>query len=383
MLYKDWQRLRRILAIRLDGVSGVVMLGPALRALKEALPRAEVTLLSSPEGSQAVPLLPWVDDLLVHRAVWQDVSPDKAIDVGAQVDLIELIENRRFDAALVFTGFPRSPYPAAYVCYLAGVKVRVGQSKETGGGLLTQRVRPLHDSVHQVDRNLYLLEASGLPVAGRQLELRVPGPARTSAASLLGRRHLPEGEPFVVLAPGGGTGSQRDAARRDVVRRDAEVCTLLAARTQLPVVLVGAPREVALAEGIVDRTPDAPVVSIVGQTSVPELAAVIERAALVLCNHAGPVQIADALRRPLVVLSAGTEPEARWRPRGAPARLLRKPPRCAPCHVATCTVGQTCLAIPPAAVVDEALKLLEAPDQGGAPAGGMLAPAAADPRPSA
>ncbi|HKE98988.1 MAG TPA: glycosyltransferase family 9 protein [Actinomycetes bacterium] len=379
MRYRDWGQVRRVLAVRLDGVGDVVTLGPALRALKAALPRAEVTLLSSPEGSQAVPLLPWVDDLLAHRALWQDPPPDGEIDVGAQVDLIELIEGRRFDAALIFTRAGHSPHPAAYVCYLAGIRIRVGQSTEAAGGVLTHLVRPMGDRAHQVDRDLYLLEASGFPVAGRQLELRVPAPARTSAANLLDRGGLPPDEPFVVLAPGAGA-----ASRRYPADRYAEVCGLLGERTQLPVVLVGTPREVALAARIARAAPHARVVSITGQTSVPELAAVIERAALLVGNHASPMQLADALRRPQVVLYAGTEPEACARPRGSPARLLRAPTRCSPCRLQTCTVGLACLDVTPQAVVDEALTLLEAAAGGEAPAtGGTPTAALPDHRPPA
>ena len=68
------ERLRRILVVRLDNIGDMVMLGPALRALRSAAPAATVTLLASPAGRQAAALLPWLDETIELRALWQDAS---------------------------------------------------------------------------------------------------------------------------------------------------------------------------------------------------------------------------------------------------------------------------------------------------------------------
>ena len=49
----DWSQVQRILAMRLDNIGDVVMLGPALRAIREGAPQAQLTLMASPAGSQA------------------------------------------------------------------------------------------------------------------------------------------------------------------------------------------------------------------------------------------------------------------------------------------------------------------------------------------
>jgi ADP-heptose:LPS heptosyltransferase len=369
--YKDWQHVRHLLAVRLDDIGDVVMLGPALRTLKVALPKVQITLLASPEGAQVAPLLPWVDEVLVHEAVWQSraAPEDVPIDVEAQVDVIEAIEGRQVDAAFIFTATGHSPYPAAYLAYLSGVGIRIGQSKEWGGGLLTHWIEPLPDKVHQVDRNLFLLEQSGLPVAGRQLELRVPESARTTARNLLRRLRVPQGEPFVVIAPGA-----RRPTHRYPARRYAELCRHLNDRLGMPIVVVGDRADVPLGGEIVAGAPTGQVASIAGQTSVAELAAVIEQAELVITNNSASMHVADAFRRPTVVLFAGTELEAQYRPRGAPAKVLRQPTRCAPCHSATCRYNLECLDIPPAAVADEASGLLEVAAQQRQPTGLLTLP---------
>ena len=58
----EWIAAQNILAIRLDNIGDVIMLGPALRAVKETLLDARLTLLASPAGAPAVSLLPWIDE---------------------------------------------------------------------------------------------------------------------------------------------------------------------------------------------------------------------------------------------------------------------------------------------------------------------------------
>jgi len=60
--------------MRLDNIGDVIMTSPALRAIKENLPDCRITLMASPSGAQAAPLLPWVDEVLPWRVLWQDLG---------------------------------------------------------------------------------------------------------------------------------------------------------------------------------------------------------------------------------------------------------------------------------------------------------------------
>jgi ADP-heptose:LPS heptosyltransferase len=57
-----WSQVSRLLVLRMDNIGDVILLAPGLRALRETLPGAEITLMASPAGRQAAPLLPWVDE---------------------------------------------------------------------------------------------------------------------------------------------------------------------------------------------------------------------------------------------------------------------------------------------------------------------------------
>jgi hypothetical protein len=68
------------------------------------------------------------------------------------------------DAAVIFTPPGFSPYPIAYVSYLAGIQERIGLSREFGGSLLTRWVLDQNPPLPEPDRYVYLLRAAGLPL---------------------------------------------------------------------------------------------------------------------------------------------------------------------------------------------------------------------------
>src|SRR3954449_13539683 len=174
--------LRRILVVRPDNIGDVVMIGPAVRAIHEAAPGSRITLLASPAGALAAPLLPWVDDVLVERVSWQQLDPgDGGWDPGRDEALIEPLREGRFDAAFIFTSFSQSPWPAAYACLLAGIPIRVGRELGFGGALLTHAVAPAPDRTHQGGSTLGLLGAVGIGVANRALQIAIPSEARRAA----------------------------------------------------------------------------------------------------------------------------------------------------------------------------------------------------------
>jgi ADP-heptose:LPS heptosyltransferase len=227
----------------------------------------------------------------------------------------------------------------------------VGQAHEFGGAVLTHQVVPLPEPSHQTDRNLHLLEAVGLRVDRRDLTVRISPATREAGRGLLRGVGIDPDSPFVVLAPGASCSTRRYPAARF-----REVAEDLAAQTGLAMVVVGSAREADLLAAV---TRDTRVVrSLVGQTTVAELAAVIGSSHLLITSHSLPVHLGDALRVPTLVLFSGTDEEAQWAPRRTRSILLRVPTDCAPCRLFGCPYHLECLDIPPAAVVEAALELL-------------------------
>ena len=344
-----WLDARNILAVRLDNIGDAIMLGPALRAVKETSPDARLTLLATQGGTSAVPLLSWVDDVITWRPIWQDLG-HLPFDPAREMELIARIAAYRFDAALIFTSFSQTPHVPGYVCYLAGIPLRAGESKEFGGATLSTELKGAPDEMHQVERNLRLVEQVGFVARDRHLSVAIPPDASAAVPGLLAGAGLDPTLPYLLLHPGASA-----EARRYPPERFAAVARLLGERGW-QVLVTGVEREMALLASIAERAPGAAY--LVGRTTLAEYAALVERADLVITNNTLPMHLADALDTPVVVLFSGTDIEEAWRPRKAPARLLRRPTPCYPCYLFKCPIGQPCLDIPPEEVVAAAMELL-------------------------
>ncbi len=125
-----------LLIMRLDNIGDVIMTSTALRSLRENLPEANITLMASPDGAQVAPLLPWVNEVLPHRTLWQDLGK-LPFNPQREWELIDTLHQRQFDAAILFTSSSQSPHPPALICALAGIPIRLGESKEQDLGTLT------------------------------------------------------------------------------------------------------------------------------------------------------------------------------------------------------------------------------------------------------
>ena len=339
--------------MRLDNIGDVVMLGPALKCLRQHHPLARITLMVSPAGSKVAPMLPWIDDILVHRPIWQDINGSISFDPDREWKLINTVKQGDFDAAFIFTSFSQSPHPPAFICRMAGIPLRFGQSKETGDGALTHCFLSPPDEIHQVDRNLYLLESAGMEAGRRDLELRLPEEADQNAKAALHRLGIHRSHRFIVAAPGASCPS-----RRYDIDRFAEALGLLRCRTGMPVVVVGSEREAEMAGQLLRGVGERRDRFIAGP--VTEMAGVIARGALLIGNNSGPMHIADAVRTPMIILFSGTDQPSQWRPRSAPARLLAQPVACSPCRAFVCSYNMECLDVPPREVADAGIEMLQA-----------------------
>jgi ADP-heptose:LPS heptosyltransferase len=192
-------------------------------------------------------------------------------------------------------------------------------------------------------------------VVDRRLAVAIPAEASSSAARLLAGEGLGPYSPYILLCPWASC-----QARTYFPDRFAVAARELASFTGWPVVVAGAPRERERCAPILSSL-GARGIDLVGRTTVPELAALVAGASLVLANDSLPMHLADALQTPAVILYSGTELESQWAPRHGPHRLLRRPTPCSPCYAFTCPYQLECLDFSPAAVIGEALSVLAQP----------------------
>ncbi len=363
MIDARWQKVRKVLLVRLDNLGDVLLNTPAFHAVKAALPSASLSLLTSPVGAQVGRLHPDIDQVLVYQAPWVDPWQKLPQDSQREQQMIARLKAEQFDGAIIFTSFRQSALPAAYLCYLADIPLRVAASLDGSGSLLTTRYKPPERMMHEVERALELVGTLGIATDEQDLVLQVPASATREAEAYLTARGFGQRRPLVVVHPGCSM-----PARTYPWEMYAEVIHLLVARLNASVVVTGAEDERELVTRVRDRVPEpyrAHTPAMAGELAFPALCALIQQADLLITNNTGPMHIAAALKTPVVALFALTNPPEQWGPWQVAHRQLYHDVPCRLCYSRVCPYNQECLRlVSPATVVAAASELLRENDEG-------------------
>ena len=356
-----WSDAQSVLCVRLDTIGDVLMTTPAIRAVKESRPGRRVTLLTSPRGAEVAPFLPEVDETIAYDAPWMPSSEPRA-DSGPDLDMAAELRRRRFDAAVIFTVYSQNPLPAALLCYLGGIPLRLAHCRENPYSLLTDWVpepEPRDVTRHEVRRQLDLVQTVGCRTGDERLSFAVPTGAMDWARGVLATLGIDAGREakWVVVHPGASAPSRRYPPGSFAV-----VAEHLARDLGYAVVFTGTQEEAALVEQI-RLTMGAPSHSLAGRLSLGELAAVLSLSPVLISNNTGPVHIAAAVGTPVVDLYALTNPQhAPW---GVPSRVLSHDVPCKYCYKSVCPEGHhNCLRlVTPDRVIQATRDLLSATGQ--------------------
>ena len=358
MIDEQWRPVQRILAVRLDNLGDVLVTTPALHAIKTSLPGAKLTLLTSPVGAQVARLNSDIDDLIVYEAPWMDPWHKLPQDSQREQQMVAAIREQHFDGVIIFTSYHQSSLPAAYLCYLADIPLRVAASIDGPGSLLTTRHKHPEHMMHEVERGLDLVGAIGLTTNHLDLVLEVPDRARGKAYDLLSAYGINPQRPLVVVHPGCSM-----PARTYPWELYAQVIDLLVERLGATVVVTGTGDERALVEqvlGLVREDNRRTVFACAGMLPFPAFCALIEAADLTITNNTGPMHISAAVKTPVVALFALTNPPEQWGPWHVPHRQLYHDVFCRICYSRICPYGHECLRlVTPEMVVDAATELLK------------------------
>ncbi|MEU3622871.1 glycosyl transferase [Amycolatopsis coloradensis] len=329
---------RNVLVARMDNLGDVLLAGPCVRAVAAGSER--VVLLTGPRGRGTGELLPGVDEVLTWCAPWIDPEPPPVTEEDTG-ELVRRLRALSLDAALVLTSFHQSPLPLALLLRMAGVPWIGAVCEDYPGSLLDLRHHVPGDPPEAV-RMLSLAQAAGfsLPAGddGR-LAIREPLPP---VDGLLGREMLEDG--YVVVHPAASVPARQPSAQRSA----AFVRELQTAGHH--VVVTGSPAESGLTREVAGSALD-----LGGRTRLPELAAVLAGADVVVAPNTGPAHLAAAVGTPVVSLFAPVVPASRWAPYGVPVVLLGdQHAGCRDSRARVCPVpGHPCLdGIPSGAVVD-------------------------------
>lgn len=310
----------RILVRAANWVGDAVMSIPALEALRERWPGAEITIA----GRRSIVDL-YGGQTFANRLAVLGAAGEAAAD------------GERFDLGVVL---PNS-FASAWQVWRAGARERVGYSREARRCLLTRaisRPRPGETPPHECYYYLELLRRAGwiseLPPIER-IRLRVPPEAAAGANERL--EALGAGAPRVALAAGASYG----AAKCWIPERYAEVADGLSEEYGASVVLVGTTAEREIGRRITGAMRHRPI-DLIGHTSMAELPALLGACHLFVGNDSGAMHVAAAAGLPVIAVFGSTDPDG-TAPATPDRAIVRQRVSCSPCFLRYCPVDHRCM----------------------------------------
>jgi predicted lipopolysaccharide heptosyltransferase III len=296
----------KILLLQLKRIGDLILTTPAVTALRERFPEAEVTMVVSSECADTLPAISGVDRILLARRNLRDLAP------------FVTVAGKRFDYCIDFTRNDRS----AFLTFLsrAGrriVSYRVRDQSKSRARVYTDFVDVRMRDLHTIDYNLALLEPLGIrEVSSSSLHLQLTESARHRADEL--RRSWNVSKLYVVLHPG--------SARQEKLweaGRWARVIEHLSRDDDVDLVLTSGASKHELAHvALIKSKTQQRIVDLSSKTDLLTLAALIARARLLVTVDSAPMHLAAATHTPQVILFGPTNP-FHWRPRESPALILQ------------------------------------------------------------
>jgi lipopolysaccharide heptosyltransferase II len=349
--------LTRILLVRLRQIGDVVFTTPAIRALRERFHDAHISYVVEPAAAPVVVGNPHLDNVIVApraagvRGFVQDLK------LGAR------LRAERYDLAIDFHGGPR----ASLLTWLSRASERIGYDGVGRAWMYTRRVartRALR-ARHSVENQWDLLAALGIAPPERALvPVEMPADAATAASvrERLERAGVEATHHIVVIHVSAGNPFRRWPTGHFVTL----ATTLASSDPRRRIVITSGPSEQNASQDVIDRSRDRGAKNVVscGEFSLPELRALLDRAALFIGGDSGPLHVAATTEVPIVGLYGPTLPE-----RSAPWRDPRIPTEsvdagllpCRPCDQRVCAPGDfRCLAwVTPERVIEAAERVIK------------------------
>ncbi len=349
--------MRKFLVVNMNYLGDALLTTPAIAALRRAHPNAQIdTVVGAGAAFEVLQGNPDLDTIIART------DPGS---LGRVMQTYQLLRDGRYTDAVILPPLPA--YAAA--AWLARTPRRVGQ----GGRGMNRFLSELRSTraVHMADA---MLDTMPLPPERdrprRPPVVTVSPEARARAEALLLEHGIDMSRGLVAVNVG---------ATRPQKRWFAEsFAGTLDQLGDVACVIVGAGKEDhALAEDVLRRAKVARPVSLVGQTDVKTLAAMLQCSDVLLSADSGPMHLATAVGTPCVALFGSTDPAVTG-PFDTNSKAIYKSLLCAPCgNHPTCDGRYDCLrAISPDEVALEINGLLRCQRSGFIP---LLSPAAEAP----
>jgi heptosyltransferase II len=323
----------KILVRATNWVGDAIMALPALCAIRERFPDAQIAVVARPYVADI-----YRDQQICDRLIAYDPHGEHAGFSGRE-RLAGELRTQKFDVALLL----QNAFDAAWLAWRAGIPQRIGYARDGRSVLLTKAVPvpktgeiPEHEQFYYLE----LVRRAGWvdSLSGESsISLKLPSQSKLRAGECL----LAAGSRPKALRVAIGAGASYGSAKCWPPARFAAVADRLIDEFDADVILFGTPAEKTVSSAIAAAMRRRPI-DLTGTTAIADLPALLSQCQLFLGNDSGAMHVAAAVGLPLVAVFGPTDPygTAPVTPR---CTIVQEKPYCSPCFLRKCPTDHRCM----------------------------------------
>jgi len=286
--------IKNILIIKWGALGDIVMSTSAIAAVRQNYPNAKITILSNNLMAQILPEGYLYDELITIKTKGNRVDEPFL----NQLKLFYQLRKRKFDLAI---NLRWTSERGAVIAYLSGAKYRVSSGPKNVMGLYTNKAEAPAGRYHEIHRNLDIAKAIGVEVLDEIPVIHISNEEQKIADVFFTQNGLSDSN-TICIHPGASR-----PIRAWIPDRFREIIKLLIDKFDAKIIITWGADEENLARGIANGFGQNVIVSERTKT-IGELAAVIRKSKLFFSNCTGPMNVAVAVRTPVVALLGSSDP---------------------------------------------------------------------------
>jgi len=312
----------RILIIRLSAIGDVIRVLPALHALRDQHPYAQIDWAIEPKAAAIVEDHPAIDRVLVF-----DRPPHMRDSMKSFREFCKEIRESRYDVAFDFHGILKS----GWILRATRAPERYGfaapRAQEGSHLFANKRVRLPKQRLNRIEENLALCELAGARATTLDVEVEIPEEVGEDTDAFM-QEAFDGGKRLIAVHA-----AVDRPEKQWPLDRYAKLCDMLLADGRFDVMLTWGPGQRDVAVQVSQIGFRKPVIAPETPT-LKHLASLLQCCSLYVGGDTGPMHLASAMGAATVALFGGTDP-ALHAPFRDPCRVLYKGPNPAPPRVDT------------------------------------------------
>jgi ADP-heptose:LPS heptosyltransferase len=307
---------RNILVIDFGQLGDVVMSLPALRAIRERFPTAQITVAVGKPAKELLSLSGYANEILeVDRVALRDGAT--LVSIGRIIKLVSEVRKAQYD----FVVDLHSYYETNILGFLSGAPHRLysRRSNRSLDFLANFKPRPVREveTTHLVDRYLDVLKPLGIESVSREPALKTSPAEDASVEALLKKEKAQTRELLVGVFPGAGS-----STRLWPLERFVQVADHLIRNDNVRVIVFAGPEERDLVPQMRKMFPAGTI--FFDRLTIAQLVSAQARLTVFISNDTGPAHIAAAVGTPVVMIMDRPDPHS-FTPAGDANRLIFGP----------------------------------------------------------